>query len=167
MHLNQLLWENNGNRHIIVLISATLSRLWDMRVFTAASFLHHMWIQTGVTVRKRLCVDFCDIDPWPLTLTFCMDVTSVIGNNSWKFHDDSMKRAWSKMCNRQTGRRTDRQMDWTSQRAAWSQLKRSSKCRYIKLLHSSFGYCIFWISLAGRTTSPISLFMNSFKTFMV
>ena len=27
---------------------------------------------------------------WPLTSTFCMDVTFVTGNNSWKFHDDTM-----------------------------------------------------------------------------
>ena len=26
--------------------------------------------------------DLCDLHLWPLTLTFCMDVTSVIGNNS-------------------------------------------------------------------------------------
>ena len=56
-----------------------------------ASFHHHMGIQTGVTVRKRLSgVLTCDLELWPLTLTFCMDVTSVIGNNSWKFHDDTM-----------------------------------------------------------------------------
>ena len=56
-----------------------------------ASFHHHMWIQTGVTVRKVLsCVltsvtltfDLC---PWPFAWT-------IIGNNSWKFHDDTMMR---------------------------------------------------------------------------
>ena len=54
-----------------------------------ASFHHHMWIQTGVTVRKWPSWGW-PLWPWPLTLTFCMDVTSVIGNNSWKFHDDTM-----------------------------------------------------------------------------
>ena len=56
-----------------------------------------MWSQTGVTVRKRsIWVKFddffylCDLDLWPLTSTFCMDLASVIGNNSWKFHDDTM-----------------------------------------------------------------------------
>ena len=34
--------------------------------------------------------DFCDLDLWPLTLTFCMDITSAHGNNSWTFHDDMM-----------------------------------------------------------------------------
>ena len=45
-----------------------------------ASFHHHMWIQTGVAVRKRLnwvltsVVLTFDIWPWPL---ICMDITSV------------------------------------------------------------------------------------------
>ena len=60
-----------------------------------ASFRSHWWIQTGVTVRKRptwVKFDdfFCDLDLWPLTSTFCTDVTSVIGNNSWTCHDDTM-----------------------------------------------------------------------------
>ena len=38
----------------------------------------------------KLGVDFCDLDLLPLTLTFCMDGTFVIGNNSWKFRDDTM-----------------------------------------------------------------------------
>ena len=40
------------------------------------SFHHHMWIQTGVTVRKRLSWVVTSVtltfDLWPLTLTFCM-----------------------------------------------------------------------------------------------
>ena len=56
----------------------------------SASFCSHWWIQTGVTAETaKLGVDLCDLDVWPLTLTFCMDVNSVIGNN-WKFHDDAM-----------------------------------------------------------------------------
>ena len=35
-----------------------------------ASFHSHWWIQTGVTVQKRPI--------WPLTLTFCMDLTLVL-----------------------------------------------------------------------------------------
>ena len=30
----------------------------------------------------KLGCDLCDLDLWPLTLTFCMDLTLVIGNNS-------------------------------------------------------------------------------------
>ena len=77
----------------------------------------------------KLGVDLCDLDFWPLTLTFCMGVTSVIGNKSWKFHDGQKG-----VTDRQTGRtdrqtdgQTDRQTDWTIHRAAWSQLK---KLRY-------------------------------------
>ena len=36
----------------------------------------------------KLGCDLCDFDLWPLT--FCMDLTLVIGNNSWKIHDDTM-----------------------------------------------------------------------------
>ena len=38
----------------------------------------------------KLGCDLSDLDLWPLTLTFCMDLTLVIGNNSWKFQDDMM-----------------------------------------------------------------------------
>ena len=46
------------------------------------------WSYSPETV--KLGCDLCDIDLWPLTSTFRMGVTSVIGNNSWKFHDDTM-----------------------------------------------------------------------------
>ena len=38
----------------------------------------------------KLVYDLCDLDLWPLTLKFCMNITYVIGNNSWKFCDDAM-----------------------------------------------------------------------------
>ena len=53
-----------------------------------ASFHHDIWIQTSYGPETaKLAVDLCDLDLSPLILTFCMDVTFVIGNNSWKFHD--------------------------------------------------------------------------------
>ena len=52
-----------------------------------------------------------------------MDITLDHGNNSWKFHDDTMMGTWWKRCDRQTDRRTDRQTENTICRAAWSQLK--------------------------------------------
>ena len=83
------------------------------------------WSYSPETV--KLSCDLCDHDLWPLTLTFCMDVTFVTGNNSWKFHDDRMMGTESKRCDRQTDGQTDRQTDgrtdWTIHRAAWSQLK--------------------------------------------
>ena len=38
----------------------------------------------------KLGADLCDLDLWSFTLNICTDVTSFIGNNSWKFHDDMM-----------------------------------------------------------------------------
>ena len=58
-----------------------------------------------------------------MTLTFCMDLTLVIGNNSLKFHDDPMMGTYSKRCDGQTDGQTDRQTENTICRAAWSQLK--------------------------------------------
>ena len=42
----------------------------------------------------NLGFDLCNLDFWPLSLTlnFCIDITSVIGYHSWKFHDDTMMR---------------------------------------------------------------------------
>ena len=68
-----------------------------------ASFQHHMWIQTGVTVRKWLNGVMTSV-----TLTFCMDITSVKGNNSWKFQDDTMTRTLQKRCDERTVGRMDR-----------------------------------------------------------
>ena len=94
-----------------------------------------MGIQTGVRVRKRVrwVLTFVtltfDLWPWPFVC-----ITSFIGNNSWKFHDDTMMTMMgtqSKRCNGQTDRQTDRrtdgrtdgQTDWTNHRAVGSQLK--------------------------------------------
>ena len=65
--------------------------------FQLCAWFHcHMWIQTGVKSPEtaKLGVDLCDLDLWPLTLTFCMDITSYHGNNSWKFQDDTMMGTW-------------------------------------------------------------------------
>ena len=54
----------------------------------SSSYVNSNWSYGPETA--TLGVDLCDLDLWPLTLNFYMDVTSVIGNNSWKFHDDTM-----------------------------------------------------------------------------
>ena len=62
------------------------------KIKPCASFRRHVWISNwnyGPETAK-FGVDLCDIDLWPLTLTFCIDVTSVIGNNSWHIHDDTL-----------------------------------------------------------------------------
>ena len=90
-----------------------------------ASFHHHMWIQTGVTVRKRLSwvvtsvtLTF-DLWPWPFAWTSLLSL--VINPENFV-----MIRRWEHsqkgVTDRQTDRRTDRQTENTICRAAWSQL---------------------------------------------
>ena len=57
-----------------------------------ALFHHHMQYSNSSYSPEmaKLGFDLCDLDRSPLTLTFSMDITSVIGNYSWKFHDDTM-----------------------------------------------------------------------------
>ena len=81
--------------------------------FQLCAWFHcHMGIQTGVRVRKRLSWVLTYVTlTLPLTLTFCMDITFDHGNNSWKFHDDTMMGTWWKRCDRRTDRQTDRRTD--------------------------------------------------------
>ena len=95
-----------------------------------ASFHHHMWIQTGVTVRKRLSwvvtsvtLTF-DLWPWPFAWTSLLSLVITPENFmmiGWWEHSQKG------VTDRQTDRRTDGQTDWTIHRAAWSQLKISLK----------------------------------------
>ena len=89
-----------------------------------ASFHHHMWIQTGVTVRKRLSwvltsvtLTF-DLWSWPFAWTSLLSL--VITPENFK-----MTRWWEHSQKGVTDGQTDRQTDWTSHIAAWSQLKSS------------------------------------------
>ena len=92
-----------------------------------ASFHHHMWIQTGVTVRKRLSwvmtsvtLTF-DLWPWPFAWTSLLSLVITPENFMmirWWEHGEKG------VTDGQTDRRTDRRTDWTSHIAAWSQLKR-------------------------------------------
>ena len=54
----------------------------------SSSYVNSNWGYSLETV--KLGCDLCDLDLWPMTLTFCMDIIFVIGNNSWKFCDDTM-----------------------------------------------------------------------------
>ena len=58
----------------------------------------------------QLGLDLCDLDLRPLTLTFCKDITSINGNNSWKPHGDTMTETWWKNVWR-ADERTDRHTD--------------------------------------------------------
>ena len=91
-----------------------------------ASFHHHMWIQTGVTVRKRsswvvtsVTLTF-DLWPWPFAWTSLLSLVITPENFMMiRWWEHSQKG----VMDGQTDRQTDRRMDWTIHRAAWSQLK--------------------------------------------
>ena len=54
----------------------------------SSSYVNSNWSYSPETA--KLGYDLCDLDLWSKTLTFCMDITSVIDNDSWKFRDDTM-----------------------------------------------------------------------------
>ena len=87
-----------------------------------ASFHHHMWIQTGVTVRKRLSWVVTSVtltfDLWPWPLAWTLRCSLVITPENFL-----MIRWWEQSQKGVTDRRTDRQTENTICRAAWSQLK--------------------------------------------
>ena len=91
-----------------------------------ASFRHHMWIQTGVTVRKRLrwvvtsvTLTF-DLWPWPFAWTLRWSLVITPENFMMiRWWEHSQKG----VTDRRTDGRTDRQTENTICRAAWSQLK--------------------------------------------
>ena len=73
-----------------------------------SSYVNSNWSYSPETA--KLGYDLGDLDLWPMTLTFCMDITFVIGNNSenfvaiwWQEH--------SEKGDRQTDGRTDRQKE--------------------------------------------------------
>ena len=91
--------------------------------FQVCAWFHcHMWIQTGVRVRKRLSwvLTFVtltfDLWPWPFAWTSLL--TMVITPENF------MKIPWWEHGEKGvTDGQTDRRTDWTSHIAAWSQLK--------------------------------------------
>ena len=78
-----------------------------------ASFHHHMWIQTRVTVWKRLSwvltsvtLTF-DLWPWPFAWTSLLSLVIT----PQKFHVDTMMGTWWKRCDGWTDGRTDRRTE--------------------------------------------------------
>ena len=102
--------------------------------FQLCAWFHcHMWIQTGVRVRKRLSwvltyvtLTF-DLWPWPFAWTSLL--TMVITPENFM-----MIWWWEHGEKGVTDRRTDRRTDWTSHIAAWSQLKRLLRIWISKLV---------------------------------
>ena len=99
-----------------------------------ASFHRNMWIQTGVTVRKRLKGVMTSVtltfDPWPWPFAWSSLLSLVITPENFM-----MIRWWEHsqkgVTDGQTDGQTDGRTDWTIHRAAWSQLKMKKKCKYI------------------------------------
>ena len=76
-----------------------------------SSFVHHFIamceFKLKFKVRKLLSWVLTSVT---LTLTFCIDITFVIGNNSWTFHDNTMTGTLWNRCDRQTDGRISRIM---------------------------------------------------------
>ena len=95
-----------------------------------ASFHYHMWIQTGVTVRKRLSwvvtsvtLTF-DLWPWPFAWTLLWSLVITPENFMMiRWWEHSQKGVTDRRTDGQTDGRTDGQTENTICRAAWSQLK--------------------------------------------
>ena len=103
-----------------------------------ASFHHHMRIQTGVTVRKRLSWVVTSVtstfDLWPWTLLLSLVITP----------ENFMMIRWGEHSQKgvtdgRTDGQTDRRTENTICRAAWSQLKMYT-CITI------LGHCIVWMN---------------------
>ena len=99
-----------------------------------ASFHHHMWIQTGVTVRKRLSwvvtsvtLTF-DLWPWPFAWTLLLSLVITPENFMMiRWWEHSQKGVTDRQTDRRTDGQTDGQTENTICRAAWSQLKTHPK----------------------------------------
>ena len=95
-----------------------------------ASFHHHMWIQTGVTVRKRLSWVVTSVtltfDLWPWTFAWTLLWSLIITPENFmmiRWWEHSQKGVTDRQTDGQTDRQTDGQTENTICRAAWSQLK--------------------------------------------
>ena len=123
-----------------------------------ASFHHHMWIQTEVTVRKPLSwvltsvtLTF-DLWPWPFAWTFLWSLVITPENSM-------MMRLWEHCKKCVTDRQTDRQTEIAILTAAWSQLKNRQlitnfiplNCRFNYIRRKSSATIVFQIS-RDRTT---------------
>ena len=110
-----------------------------------------MWIQTGVTVRKRLSwvvtsvtLTF-DLWPWPFAWTSLLSLVITPENFmmiGWREHSQKG------VTDRRTDGRTDGRTDWTIHRAAWSQLKISTDFHFIAECFDMRGQWQIIISMA-------------------
>ena len=97
--------------------------------FQLCAWFHcHMWIQTGVRVRKRLSWVLTSVtltfDLWPCAFAWTSLLTMVITPEKFmmiRWWEHGEKGVTDGRTDRQTDGRTDRRTDWTSHIAAWSQ----------------------------------------------
>ena len=99
--------------------------------FQLCAWFHcHMWIQTGVRVRKRLSWVLTSVtltfDLWPWPFAWTSLLTMVITPENFmmiRWWEHGEKGVTDRRTDRQTDRQTDGQTENTICRAAWSQLK--------------------------------------------
>ena len=124
-----------------------------------ASFHHHMWIQTGVTVRKRLSwvvtsvtLTF-DLWPWPFARTLRSSLVITPENYTMiRWWEHSQKG----VTDRQTDGQMDRQTENTICRAAWSQLENNA-------IMQSFWF-LFVVSQLLKKTVKILVIWETIKS---
>ena len=135
-----------------------------------ASFHHHLWIQTGVRVRKwvswvvtSVILTF-DLWSWPIAWTSLLSLVITPENfmmiRWWKHSEKGVTHTETDgRTDRQTYGRTDRSV----LRAAWSQLKTNhSKPKYdIKL--STFSVVNVYYPCSIRNTQCVSKCINMFE----
>ena len=101
-----------------------------------ASFHHHRWFQTGVSVWKQssgvltsvtLTVDLW---PWPFAGTSLVSLAVTPENFMMIWWWEHSKKKCDRQTDRPTDGRTDRQTDWTICKAAWLQLK-NNRCYFL------------------------------------
>ena len=95
-----------------------------------ASFHHHLWIQTGVTVRKRLSGVVTSVtltfDLWPWTFAWTSLVPLIITPENFmmiRWWEHSEKCVTDRQTDGQADGLTDGRTDLAIHRAAWSLLK--------------------------------------------
>ena len=123
--------------------------LWYFKL--CASLRSHLWIRTGVTVRKLPNWNFfylCYLDLCLWTLTFCKAITSL--NRYYSSKHVLMIRLqehYEKRCNRGTDRRTDVRMGRKVLSAVGSQLKNTLQhCRILCYISMgvAFAFLAHW-----------------------
>ena len=125
-----------------------------------ASFHHYMWIQTRVTVRKRLSWVLNNVtltfDLWPCHFAWTSLLSLVITPENFM-----MTRWW------EHGEKgvTDRRTDWTSHILAWSQLKQDRRWNADKPSAALDPYIPTWLTTSPANYSPANFWKTSFFFF--